>query len=383
MSVKIAIIAAVAVAAAGLIAGCVSKSQVDNSSSTVTSFKQITQDEAKAMMEKDDGHIIVDVRRQDEYETGHIPGAICIPNESIVSEKPEELPDTDQIILVYCRSGRRSKEAAQKLGDMGYTNIYEFGGIMDWTGEIVTDSETEAERTEADELAAMEKAMKTAVLTYDSFDGGGLQYSVTVDDPEILTYRSERRYRKKDHEMLGGAGYDVVFTFSGAKEGETLVKISGRSPIIMDLDETYRAVVDKELKVTLTKLEDEIDPMEPVAILVIEIGNRTFSAELEANSSADALKEHLSAQPLELTLSDYGGFEKVGELPWSLPVNDSEITTEPGDIILYQGNKLSIYYNENTWSLTRLGRLNAGRDELIEALGDGDVTVRLWLEWSE
>ena len=68
---------------------------------------------------------------------GHFPGAICIPNESIIDTQPEELPDLDQIILVYCRSGRRSKEASQKLFDMGYTNVFEFGGIIDWTGEVV------------------------------------------------------------------------------------------------------------------------------------------------------------------------------------------------------------------------------------------------------
>jgi len=99
-------------------------------------YTQITQEEAKSMMEKDDGHIIVDVRRQDEYDSGHIPGAILIPNETINETPPEELPDKEQIILVYCRSGRRSKQASQKLADMGYTKVYEFGGINDWTGEI-------------------------------------------------------------------------------------------------------------------------------------------------------------------------------------------------------------------------------------------------------
>ena len=102
----------------------------------VRSYTQISQDQAKEMIEKEDGHIIVDVRRMDEFETGHIPGAICIPNESIGTEQPEELPDLNQVILVYCRSGNRSKQAAQKLFDMGYTNVYEFGGIIDWTGEI-------------------------------------------------------------------------------------------------------------------------------------------------------------------------------------------------------------------------------------------------------
>ena len=105
-------------------------------SEMANSYKQISQEEAKLMMEKDDGHVIVDVRRADEYKEGHIPGAILIPNESISSVQPEELPDLDQIILVYCRSGRRSKEAAEKLANIGYSNIYEFGGIIDWTGDI-------------------------------------------------------------------------------------------------------------------------------------------------------------------------------------------------------------------------------------------------------
>ena len=102
-------------------------------------YTQIDQETAKEMMTRDDGHIIVDVRRQDEYDTGHIQGAICIPNESIETEPPEELQDFEQVILVYCRSGRRSKEAAQKLADIGYRNVYEFGGIIDWTGETVAE----------------------------------------------------------------------------------------------------------------------------------------------------------------------------------------------------------------------------------------------------
>lgn len=106
-----------------------------------TPYTQIDQETAKAMMALDDGHVVVDVRRQDEYDAGHIPGAILIPNESIGCDSPEALPDYDQIILVYCRSGNRSKQAAQKLSGMGYTRIYEFGGIMTWTGDIVTTAE--------------------------------------------------------------------------------------------------------------------------------------------------------------------------------------------------------------------------------------------------
>ena len=117
--------------------GAQSKVQT-TTASAAAAYQQITQEKAKEMMQADDGHIIVDVRRQDEYDSGHIPGAILIPNESIGTEQPKELPDLDQVILIYCRSGRRSKEASQKLADMGYTHIYEFGGIIDWTGVVVT-----------------------------------------------------------------------------------------------------------------------------------------------------------------------------------------------------------------------------------------------------
>ena len=88
------------------------------------------------MMERESGYIILDVRRADEFAAGHIPGAINVANESIGTEEIPQLPDKQQLILVYCRSGRRSKEAAEKLVKLGYTNIVEFGGILDWKGEI-------------------------------------------------------------------------------------------------------------------------------------------------------------------------------------------------------------------------------------------------------
>lgn len=116
-----------------LLAGCESGGDTMEGENT---FTQIDQETAKEMMARDDGHVIVDVRRQDEYDAGHIPGAILVPNESIGSSPPAALPDYDQIILIYCRSGNRSKQAAQKLADIGYTNVYEFGGISTWDGGI-------------------------------------------------------------------------------------------------------------------------------------------------------------------------------------------------------------------------------------------------------
>ena len=102
------------------------------------SYRRISMDEAVAMMEQEQGYIILDVRTPAEFAEKHIPNAINVPNETIGTDEISELPDKDQLIMVYCRSGRRSKEAAEKLVKLGYTNIVEFGGIIDWKGETVS-----------------------------------------------------------------------------------------------------------------------------------------------------------------------------------------------------------------------------------------------------
>ena len=101
------------------------------------SYDQISGAEAKAFMDSESGYIIIDARTQEEYDQGHIPGAIMIPEYEIADRAENELPDKDQLILVYCRSGRRSKIAAEELVKLGYTNVKEFGGIIDWEHEIV------------------------------------------------------------------------------------------------------------------------------------------------------------------------------------------------------------------------------------------------------
>ena len=101
------------------------------------SYAQISGAEAKALMDSESGYIIIDARTQEEYDEGHIPSAILIPEYEIADRAEKELPDKDQLILVYCRSGRRSKIAAEELVKLGYTNVKEFGGIIDWEYEIV------------------------------------------------------------------------------------------------------------------------------------------------------------------------------------------------------------------------------------------------------
>ena len=111
--------------------GCVGCS--DGGSAT---YEQIDGAKATALMDSERGYIIIDARTQEEYDQGHIPGAILIPEYEIADRAEKELPDKDQLILVYCRSGRRSKIAAEELVNLGYTNVKEFGGIIDWKYEI-------------------------------------------------------------------------------------------------------------------------------------------------------------------------------------------------------------------------------------------------------
>ena len=140
---------------------------------------------------------------------------------------------------------------------------------------------------------------------------------------------------------------------------------------------------------SIEKLEtidwDEVsDALQPIPTLVIAANGTVFYAEPADNASAQTFIENLSRAAIEVELHDYGHFEKVGQLPWSLPRTDETITTEPGDVILYQGNQITIYYDRNTWDFTRLARIeNVSKEELLSAFGEGDATVRLWVEWSE
>ena len=115
-------------------------------------------------------------------------------------------------------------------------------------------------------------------------------------------------------------------------------------------------------------------------VLIIEVNGTRLEATFEDNTSAEALADLLREGAITVSLHDYGGFEKVGPLPTSLPSNDSQITTVPGDVILYQGDQITIYYDQNTWSFTKLAHIDgATRDGLLDILGDGDVTATLSL----
>ena len=273
------------VLAALLLAGC------GGDQGEKPAYTQISQEEAKEMMARDDGHVVVDVRRQDEYDSGHIPGAVLIPNESIGGERPSELPDTEQVILVYCRSGNRSKQASQKLADLGYVNVYEFGGIMTWTGDIVTSAD------------------------------------------------------ENDEESAG-----------------TPEQTEARTP-----DQTAGTSADDEE-------ESETVPEGENAGMTLYIGTEAVPVTWEENESVDALRELL---PLTIDMSMYGGFEQVGRIGTSIVSSDRKTTTSYGDIVLYSGDQIVIFYGSNLWSYTRLGHVDLTQEEMTALLGESDVTIKL------
>ena len=123
-----------------VIIGCGRQSKANNNEidnkDEENSYKSISMSEAEEMMKNEKDYIILDVRTAEEYKEGHIPNAINVANETIGEDEIAELPDKDQLIMVYCRSGRRSKQAASKLVKLGYSNIVEIGGIIDWKGDI-------------------------------------------------------------------------------------------------------------------------------------------------------------------------------------------------------------------------------------------------------
>ena len=117
-----------------ILAGCSSPAKGE----AKNTYRQVTAKEAASLMETEENYIILDVRTETEYAEKHIPNAVCIPNETIGTSEIPELPDKQQLILVYCRSGNRSKQASEKLAALGYTNVVEFGGINGWTGDTVS-----------------------------------------------------------------------------------------------------------------------------------------------------------------------------------------------------------------------------------------------------
>lgn len=174
--------------------------------------------------------------------------------------------------------------------------------------------------------------------------------------------------------MYHGSGQ---LTANYADDMKNVLDISNRLKVFVWNMDTLKPSCPSVDRILAELPDNSVIPV-PDNKLYIKVNGTTLTATLSENSSAKALKELLKNSDITVNMSDYGNFEKVGPLGTSLPRNDERITTEPGDLILYQGNSITIYYDTNTWNFTRLGKIdNVTQDELKQILGSGDVTVTL------
>ena len=213
----------------------------------------------------------------------------------------------------------------------------------------------------------------TAKLIFDSFDGGGPEFHVIVEDESIVSHRTDTRYESADHDNMTGSGKKVVITFTGEQPGQTYVTVEERSPIADNLDRRYEVTVDDDRNVTIEELSVR-DMNEVSEDMRLFINGEEVPVTWENNRSVEELR---FLSPLKIRMSMYGGFEQVGALESSITREDAQITADFGDIVLYSGNQIVIFYGSNSWAYTRLGHVELTKEELTEILGNGDVEIAI------
>ncbi len=213
----------------------------------------------------------------------------------------------------------------------------------------------------------------TAKLMFETFDGGGPEFSVVIEDDMVVDYDKDIRYLDDEHEQENGAGKNVVYEFWGVNPGQTRVLIKERSPIAGNFDRCYKVMVDDNLNVSMEEASVK-ELNEEGAAMRLYIGVEEVPVKWETNAS---VKELSSILPLTVKLSMYGGFEQVGPLGSDIPREDEQIRAKAGDIVLYSGNQIVLFYGSNEWAYTRLGHMDLPEDELTRLLRNGDVSICL------
>ena len=290
--------------------------------------------------------------------------------------KRELLPvnDSDTLVIYFSRTGNTEK-IAQYLIELTGADSYVIEAAVPYTDADIKyqDDNCRANKEQNDKTVRPEIA--NPIASIDSYDTIFLGYPIWWgQEPRIIdTFLESFDFSDKTVILFCTSASSGIAT--SEKNIKALVPIGnqleGRRFPASATKEDVKAWYD-----TLSLKEEKSDNK-----LKISVNGTELTASLENNSSAQALAALLKQGNITVDMSDYGNFEKVGELPQSLPKNDENITTVPGDIILYQGNKITIYYAENTWDFTKLGHINnITQEELKALLGDGDVTVSLSIQ---
>ena len=292
----------------------------------------------------------------------------------------------DVIVVYFSRTGH-TKPLAEYIKDELNTDIYEIEAKIPYTDDDIkyyTDCRADREQNDpsarpeiAGELPDLSK-YDTVFLGYPIWHGQAPKIIYTFLENVDVSGKTVIPFCTSASSPVGSSAENLHLLVPDAvwKDGTRFAIGTAREEI-----NEWLKQYDLKGKVNV---KDEVETIRQTCVLVIEVNGKIFYAHFEDNSSAEALKEKLNSETITLDMHDYGSFEKVGTLPWELPRNDTQITTEPGDIILYQGNQITVYYDTNSWSFTRLARIgNTTKEELLAALGNGNVSVKFSLEWGE
>lgn len=295
---------------------------------------------------------------------------LCLMRREIL-KNPNTASDNDTLVIYFSRTGNTEK-IAEYLIDITNADSYVIEAAVPYSDADIKyqDDNCRANKEQNDKSVRPEIA--NPIASIDSYDTIFLGYPIWWgQEPRIIDTLLES-YDFSDKTVIPFCTSASSGIATSEKNIKALVPIGnqleGRRFSSGATKEDVKAWYD-----TLPLNEEKSDNK-----LKISVNGTELTATLEDNSSAQALTELLKQGNITVDMSDYGNFEKVGELPQSLPTNDEKITTVPGDIILYQGNKITIYYAENTWNFTKLGHINnITQEELKAILGDGDITVTL------
>lgn len=295
---------------------------------------------------------------------------LCLMRREVL-KNPNTAYDNDTLVIYFSRTGNTEK-IAEYLIDITNADSYVIEAAVPYTDADIKyqDDNCRANKEQNDKSVRPEIA--NPIASIDSYDTIFLGYPIWWgQEPRIIDTFLES-YDFSDKTVIPFCTSASSGIATSEKNIKALVPIGNQ----LEGRRFSSGATKEDVKVwydTLPLNEEKSDNK-----LKISVNGTELTATLEDNSSAQALTELLKQGNITVDMSDYGNFEKVGNLPQSLPKNDEKITTVPGDIILYQGNKITIYYDENTWNFTKLGHIdNITQEELKEILGDDDVTVTL------
>ena len=295
---------------------------------------------------------------------------LCLMRREVL-KNPNTASDNDTLVIYFSRTGNTEK-IAEYLIDITNADSYVIEAAVPYSDADIKYQNDNCRANKEQNDKSVRPEIANPIASIDSYDTIFLGYPIWWgQEPRIIDTFLES-YDFSDKTVIPFCTSASSGIATSEKNIKALVPIGnqleGRRFSSGATKEDVKAWYD-----TLPLNEEKSDNK-----LKISVNGTELTATLEDNSSAQALTELLKQGNITIDMSDYGNFEKVGNLPQSLPKNDEKITTVPGDIILYQGNKITIYYAENTWDFTKLGHINnITQEELKTLLGDGDVTVSL------